>query len=76
MLGSKVRQLTNSDGWSKRAIGRAGADMFYVVLRTKCIDNSHNELSRNLMENGTDDARSSTPAVARIGTPCLWICFA
>ena len=48
-LGSKVRELTNSNDWSEREIGKRGADTFNIV-------NCHDELLWNLMESGTDGA--------------------
>ena len=53
-FGSKLRELTNSNDWSKREIGELGVDVFNVILRTKHILNRHDELMWNLMESGTD----------------------
>ena len=55
-LGSKVRELTNSNDWSEREIGKRGADIFNIVLPTKNIVNLHDELLWNLMESGTGGA--------------------
>ena len=56
VLGSKVRELTNSNDWSEREIGKRGADIFNIVLPTKNIVNLHDELLWNLMESGTGGA--------------------
>ena len=55
-LGRRVRELTNSDEWTERAIGDQGVAIFDVVLGTKCIAHRHDDILWNLMVNGTDDA--------------------